>query len=402
LAVRWSNDSIQRAYRPDRRTANGVTESAATLDASDGRARAGRLATARGTIHTPQFMPVGTLGTVKAMTPEELEALGAEIVLGNTYHLHLRPGEDVVRDLGGLHRFMHWSRPILTDSGGYQVFSLAALNRVTDEGVTFRNHLDGAQVFLTPEKAVAIQQALGSDIMMCLDELVALPAEPSRMAEAVERTTRWAERCQAAHEAACAAEPGRRERQSLFGIVQGGTVPELRRRSTAQLTALGFDGYAIGGLAVGEDAAAFAGTLALTAPLLPERQPRYLMGSGEPEDLLLAIGAGVDLFDCVLPTRNARNGSLFTRHGKLSIKQARHQRDPAPLDPDCACPTCRNYSRGYLRHLFQSGEILAMRLNTTHNLHFYLDLMRAARRAIAAGRYAPWAQGFLEAYRSGA
>jgi len=373
-----------------------------TLDGSDGRARAGRVGTSRGTIHTPQFMPVGTLGTVKAMTPEELEALGAEIVLGNTYHLHLRPGEDVVRDLGGLHRFMHWSRPILTDSGGYQVFSLAALSRVTDEGVAFRNHLDGAAVFLTPEKAIAIQQALGSDIMMCLDELVAPPADAARVAEAVERTARWAERCKAAHEAACAAEPERRARQSLFGIVQGGTVPELRRRSVAQLTALGFDGYAIGGLAVGEDAAAFGETLALTAPLLPPDQPRYLMGSGEPEDLLRAIGEGMDLFDCVLPTRNARNGSLFTRRGKVSIKQVRHQRDPAPLDPDCACPTCRDYSRGYLRHLFQSGEILAMRLNTTHNLHFYLDLMREARKAILAGRYGAWAQGFREAYRSGA
>jgi queuine tRNA-ribosyltransferase len=370
------------------------------LDASDGRARAGRLTTRRGTIHTPQFMPVGTLGTVKAMTPEELEALGAEIVLGNTYHLHLRPGEDVVRELGGLHRFMHWSRPILTDSGGYQVFSLAAMNQVTEEGVTFRNHLDGSQVFLTPEKAVAIQQALGSDIMMCLDELVALPAEASRLADAVERTSRWAARCKTASRNPAPAADEALGPAALFGIVQGGTDLALRRSSAEQLLAIGFDGYAIGGLTVGEDPHAFADTLAGTAPLLPADHARYLMGAGEPEDLLRAIGEGVDMFDCVLPTRNARNGSLYTRRGKVSIKQVRHQRDPAPLDPDCPCPTCQNYSRGYLRHLFQSGEILAMRLNTMHNLHFYLSLMREARQAIVAGNYAAWARDFLARYRS--
>jgi len=377
-----------------------------TLAGSDGRARAGLITTARGVIHTPQFMPVGTLGTVKAITPEELEALGAEIVLGNTYHLHLRPGEDVVAALGGLHRFMHWARPILTDSGGYQVFSLAALNRVDEEGVTFRNHLDGARVFLSPEKAIAIQQALGSDIQMCLDELVALPAEPARLQAALERTARWAARCKAAFREGVTAQEGAGALPpaggpSLFGIVQGGTVLELRRQSAEQLQDIGFDGYAIGGLTVGEDRDAFSATLAHTAPLLPVQQPRYLMGAGEPEDLLEAIGAGIDLFDCVLPTRNARNGSLFTRRGKVSIKQVRHQRDAGPLDPECACPTCRNYSRGYLRHLFQSGEILAMRLNTLHNLHFYLSLMREARQAVLAGRYAAWAKAFLETYRSG-
>ncbi len=385
-----------------------------TLDASDGLARAGLITTGRGLIHTPQFMPVGTLGTVKAMTPEELEALGAEIVLGNTYHLHLRPGEDVVRDLGGLHRFMHWSRPILTDSGGYQVFSLAALNKVTEEGVTFRNHLDGSQVFLSPERAIAIQQALGSDIMMCLDELVALPAAPARLQEALERTTRWAARCKqaldteapgpATHgadspQAPAQALSGPPPQAALFGILQGGTVADLRRQSAEQLLAIGFDGYAIGGLTVGEDPLAFGETLAHTAPLLPAHQPRYLMGAGEPADLLRAIGEGIDLFDCVLPTRNARNGSLYTRRGKVSIKQVRYQRDPQPLEADCPCPACRKYSRGYLRHLFQSGEILAMRLNTTHNLHFYLSLMREARQAIVAGRYAAWAKAFLETYR---
>jgi queuine tRNA-ribosyltransferase len=374
-----------------------------TLDASDERARAGRITTSRGVIHTPQFMPVGTLGTVKAMTPEELESLGAEIVLGNTYHLHLRPGDDVVRDLGGLHRFMHWSRPILTDSGGYQVFSLAALNRVTEEGVTFRNHLDGSQVFLSPERAIAIQQALGSDIMMCLDELVALPAEPGQLQAALERTTRWAARCKIEHlkteNGTATARPNGALPQALFGILQGGTVPQLRSLSAEQLIAIGFDGYAIGGLSVGEDPVAFEDTIAHTAPLLPVQQPRYLMGAGEPADLLRAMGEGIDMFDCVLPTRNARNGSLYTRRGKVSIKQARYQRDPEPLDAECSCPTCRHYSRGYLRHLFQSGEILSMRLNTIHNLHFYLSLMREAREAIVAGRYAAWSKAFLATYQ---
>ena len=362
-----------------------------TLQATDRAARAGVIATERGTIHTPVFMPVGTQGTVKAMTPEELEALGAEIVLGNTYHLHIRPGEDVVRALGGLHRFMHWRRPILTDSGGYQIHSLAAMNRVTEEGVTFQSHLDGTRLFLPPEGAIAIQETLGVDIMMCLDHLVSLPAPPEALEEAVARTTRWAARCKQA----------RQGNAALFGIVQGGTSEALRRRSAEALQAIGFDGYAIGGLSVGEGAALFLDTVAYTAPLLPAGQPRYLMGVGEPEDLLAAVGAGVDMFDCVLPTRNARNGTLFTRGGKVSIKQARHRADPAPLDPDCSCPTCRDYSRGYLRHLFQSGEILSMRLNTLHNLHFYLDLMRRAREAIVAGRYAEFTRDFLSKYREG-
>ena len=363
-----------------------------SLQATDGAARAGTLELGHGVVHTPIFMPVGTQGTVKAMTPEELEALGAEIILGNTYHLHLRPGEETVRALGGLHRFMHWKRPILTDSGGYQIHSLATLNRVTEEGVAFQNHLDGSRVFLTPEGAVGIQEALGSDIMMSLDHLVSLPADPGTVAEAVARTTRWAERCKTA----------RTTEAALFGIVQGGTVPALRRGSAEALQAIGFDGYAIGGLSVGEEAGPFIETVAYTAPLLPQDAPRYLMGAGEPEDLLAAIGEGVDMFDCVLPTRNARNGSLFTRHGKVSIKQTRYRADPQPLDPECTCPTCRDYSRGYLRHLFQAGEILSMRLNTLHNLHFYLSLMRDARAAIQAGRYAAFARAFLERYRQGA
>jgi queuine tRNA-ribosyltransferase len=362
------------------------------VEAVDGAARAGRMETPHGVVETPIFMPVGTQGTVKAMTPEELVGLGAQIVLANTYHLHLRPGEHVVRALGGLHRFMHWERPILTDSGGYQVMSLARLARVSEDGVRFQSHLDGAPLTLTPESAVAIQEALGSDIMMCLDQLVALPADEAALHAACALTARWAARCKAA----------RRSEAALFGIVQGGVRPALRRESAEALLGIGFDGYAIGGLSVGEDRAAMYDTVALTAPLLPAAQPRYLMGAGEPADLLQAIGAGVDLFDCVLPTRNARNGSLYTRRGKVNIKNARHREDPAPLDPDCPCPACRHYSRAYLAHLYRAGEILSMRLNTWHNLTFYLGLVREARAAIQAGRYGAWARGFLAAYAGGA
>jgi len=361
------------------------------VEARDGAARAGRLHTPRGEVATPVFMPVGTAATVKAMTPEELIGLGAQIVLANTYHLHLRPGEAIIQRLGGLHRFMGWPRPILTDSGGYQLFSLAKTVRVTEEGARFQSHLDGTALFIGPEEAVAIQEALGADIMMCLDHLVSLPRPEAELAEAVARTTRWAERCLAA----------RRGPGALFGIVQGGTSPELRARSAAELTALGFDGYAIGGLSVGEPPAATHAMIAATAPLLPAGKPRYVMGMGEPADLLAAIAAGVDLFDCVLPTRNARNGSLYTRTGKVSIKQARYAADPAPLDPACPCPTCTGYSRAYLRHLFVSNEILAMRLNTHHNLHFYLSLMAAARTAITEGRYAAFRKDFLATYQGG-
>ncbi len=361
------------------------------LDAEDGAARAASVETRRGVFQTPAFMPVGTLGTVKAMTPEEVRESGARIILANTYHLHLRPGEQVVKSLGGLHAFMNWKGPILTDSGGYQVFSLAALNKVAEEGVHFRSHLDGTALFLSPEKAVEIQEALGSDIMMCLDHLLPLPAQEGALEEAVALTTRWAGRCLEA----------RRSGSALFGIVQGGASHALRRRSAEELVSLGFDGYAIGGLSVGEAPEVMHETVAFTAPLLPAERPRYLMGSGEPEDLLAAIGAGIDMFDCVLPTRNARNGSLYTRTGKVSLKRSQYREDSAPLDEDCPCPTCRNYSRGYLRHLFVSGEILAMRLNTYHNLFFYQQLMAGARRAILEGNFAAFAQDFLAKYKGG-
>ena len=359
--------------------------------AGNGAARAGRLALAHGEVSTPTFMPVGTQGTVKALTPEELEILGVQMLLGNTYHLHLRPGEGVIEKLGGLHRFMQWPKPILTDSGGFQVFSLARLGKVDESGVTFQSHLDGTALALSPEKAVAIQEALGSDVMMCLDQLIALPAEEGALREACALTTRWAERCLAA----------RRSGNALFGIVQGGTHPGLRAEHAEAMVSLGFDGYALGGLSVGEEPGARYDTVAHAAPLLPAGKPRYLMGSGEPSDLLQAVGEGVDLFDCVLPTRNARNGTLYTRAGKINIKQARHREDPSPLDPACECAVCRIHSRAYLNHLFRAGEILSMRLNTYHNLHFYLSLMREAREAILAGHFLAFAKGFMDRFNSG-
>lgn len=356
--------------------------------AQDGEARAGVVVTPRGEIPTPIFMPVGTLGTVKTMTPEELEGLQAHIILGNTYHLHLRPGDELIQRLGGLHQFMNWKKPILTDSGGFQVFSLAKLLETTEEGVTFRSHIDGAKVVLTPEISIQIQENLGSDIMMCFDECMALPAERETIARSIALTRRWAKRCKEA----------RTTEQALFGIVQGGLDVELRKESLHGLVEIDFDGYAIGGLSVGETKEELHSMTHQCTPLLPVEKPRYLMGVGEPEDLLAGIAAGVDMFDCVLPTRNARNGSLFTSLGKISIKQARYAEDPDPIDPNCDCYTCRHYSRAYLRHLFLSKEILAMRLNTIHNLHFYLSLMSRARQAILEKRFPQFQTTFLHSY----
>jgi queuine tRNA-ribosyltransferase len=342
-----------------------------------GVARRGRLKSERGEVSTPAFMPVGTAGTVKAVTPRELRACGTEILLANTYHLYLRPGHEVVAELGGLHRFMNWPGPILTDSGGFQVLSLAGLNRVDEEGVHFRSHLDGSPHLLTPELSMQIQAALGSDVAMVLDVCPALPATREQIEQAVQRTTRWARRSREAWRGAGVA----------FGIVQGGTYPELRERSAKELVELEFRGYAIGGVSVGETPAAIAAIVGSTASLLPEDRPRYLMGVGLPRDLVYAVAAGVDLFDCVMPTRNARNGTLFTSEGRVNIKRASYRRDAAPLDEKCACDACRGYSRAYLRHLFVSGEILACRLNTIHNLTYYLGLMKRMREAIAAGRF---------------
>jgi queuine tRNA-ribosyltransferase len=343
---------------------------------SGSRARRGRLHTARGAVDTPAFMPVGTRGAVRGVRPEEVAAAGAQIILANTYHLYLRPGAEVVRELGGLHRFMGWEGPILTDSGGYQVYSLAATRRLEDDAVVFRSHLDGSLHRFTPEDSLAVQAALGSDVAMVLDECPALPASRADLQRAVERTRRWAARSRRAWRG-----PG-----ALFGIVQGGTDEGLRERSARDIVALGFDGYAIGGVSVGEARGQIRRVAALTAALLPEDRPRYLMGVGTPEDILEAACAGVDLFDCVLPTRNARNGMLFTRRGRMNIQREEYRLDPRPPEEDCPCPTCRRYSRAYLRHLYQCGEMLAGVLNTLHNLHFYQALMRDIRGAIEAGR----------------
>ncbi len=352
------------------------------------RARVGRLVLPHGTVETPAFMPVGTHGAVKGVDPTELAAAGASIVLANTYHLWLRPGHETVQALGGLHRFMGWSGPILTDSGGYQVLSLASLRTVTDEGVTFRSHLDGSRRTLTPEGAVEIQLALGADVLMALDECPPYPAEPAVVRAAAGRTLRWAGRCRRAWLA-------RREGGALlFGIVQGGTDLRLRAEQAEALGELGLPGYALGGLSVGEPKALTYDVVEWTAARLPADRPRYLMGVGTPEDLVEGVARGIDLFDCVLPTRNARNGTLFTSEGRLSVKLAAHARDPRPPDPNCDCPTCRRFSRAYLRHLFMAGEMLGARLNTIHNLTYYLRLMADIRAAIREGRFAAFRAAF--------
>ncbi|ROR32809.1 tRNA guanosine(34) transglycosylase Tgt [Inmirania thermothiophila] len=355
------------------------------LLATDGMARRGRIHLPRGTVETPAFMPVGTYGTVKAMTPEELRAVGAEIILGNTFHLMLRPGTEVIRRHGTLHDFMHWDGPILTDSGGFQVWSLGRLRRIREAGVTFRSPVDGAEVFLGPEESVAVQRALGSDIVMVFDECTPYPATEPEARASMALSLRWARRSREAHGDNPAA---------LFGIVQGGVYPHLRAESLAGLMEIGFDGYAIGGLSVGEPPQARWEVVASLTPQMPAGAPRYLMGVGTPEDIVEAVLRGVDLFDCVLPTRNARNGHLFTRLGDLRIRNARYRDDTRPPDPECGCYTCRHYSRAYLRHLDRCNEILGARLNTIHNLHYYQTLMRGLREAIEAGRLAAFVAEF--------
>ena len=362
------------------------------LLATDGRARRGRLRTAHGVVETPAFMPVGTRGTVKSLTPDDLWQAGAQIVLGNTYHLHLRPGHEVIRALGGLHRFMAWDGPILTDSGGFQVFSLAKLRKITEEGVQFRSPTDGSDHFLSPELAIEIQHALGADVIHPLDECLAYPASHADTERSLELTLRWARRSQQAH---TAGGPGR---AALFGIVQGGSYADLRRRAVEETVALGFDGYAIGGMAVGEPKPTMYELTQLVSGLLPAAQLRYLMGVGKPDDLVEAVARGVDLFDCVLPTRNARNGQCFTAAGPLTIKQARYARDPGPLDDACPCYACRHFSRAYLRHLFMSEELLAYRLLTLHNVTFFIGLMRAMREAIAAVGFEAFRTRFFDRY----
>jgi queuine tRNA-ribosyltransferase len=349
------------------------------LLATDGAARSGRLHTPHGTVETPVFMPVGTQATVKGLTPVELHDAGAEILLANTYHLALRPGDELIAELGGLHCFMAWDGPILTDSGGFQIYSLALTRQIDDRAAVFRSHIDGALLELTPERAVAIQENLGSDIAMCLDECPPFGTAPDYLGEAVRRTIHWAERCRAAH---------RRDDQALFGIVQGGTDVELRRRCAETLVALDFPGYALGGFSVGETAAQMVSALGPTAALLPPDRPRYLMGVGQPHDLLDAVAAGIDMFDCVLPTRNGRNAGAFTAQGPLRLRNARHKRDSAPLESDCPCYTCRRFSRAYLHHLFLADEMLGPMLLSLHNVAFYCRLMADMRQAIRAGRFA--------------
>ena len=346
---------------------------------ADGPARLGRLHTPHGAVDTPVFMPVGTQAAVKGLTPDQLEAAGARMILGNTYHLALRPGDDIVAEMGGLHRFMRWDGPILTDSGGFQVYSLAPTRTITDHAAVFRSHIDGTLLELTPERAVSIQENLGADVAMCLDECPPFGAPAEVMLEAVRRTLHWAERCRAAH---------RRPDQALFAIVQGGPDLNLRGRCAAALAAMDFPGYALGGFSVGETPEQMAAVLGPAAALLPADKPRYLMGVGRPQDILAAVGRGIDMFDCVLPTRNGRNASAFTDGGSLRLRNACHKRDPAPLESDCPCYTCRNFSRAYLHHLFLAKEMLGPTLLSLHNVAYYCRLMRRVREAITEGRLA--------------
>jgi queuine tRNA-ribosyltransferase len=357
------------------------------ITATDGAARCGVLQTAHGAIDTPVFMPVGTYGAVKGMSPEELRGLGAQIVLGNTFHLWLRPGLEVIAAHGGLHRFMGWDGPILTDSGGYQVFSLGELRKISEEGVKFQSPVNGDACFLTPEESMRIQRVLDADIVMVFDECTPHPATFEQARESMQLSMRWAARSKQAHAG---------NANALFGIVQGGMHESLRDESLAALTAIGFDGYAIGGLSVGEPKADMLRILRHTAPRLPADRPRYLMGVGTPADIVAAVSAGIDMFDCVLPTRNARNGWLYTRRGVIKLRNARYRDDLAPLDADCACYTCRNFTRAYLHHLQRVNEMLGARLNTLHNLHYYQELMRGLRAAIAAGRLAAFAADMVK------
>ena len=363
-----------------------MTSTGFTKHAQDGKARSGVISTPRGEIRTPAFMPVGTAATVKAMMPESVAATGADILLGNTYHLMLRPTAERIDRLGGLHKFMNWEKPILTDSGGFQVMSLAALRKLTERGVTFKSHIDGSKHEITPERSMEIQKLLGSDIVMCFDECPALPADRDRIAESMRLSMRWAARSREAF--------GDRPGHMLFGIQQGGLEQDFREESAEALREIGFDGYAVGGLAVGEGQEAMFGCLDFAPDMLPEDKPRYLMGVGKPDDIVGAVARGIDMMDCVLPSRSGRTGQVFTRKGVLNIKNARHQDDPRPLDEDCSCPACRNYSRAYLHHVFRSQEIISSMLLTWHNLQYYQDIMAGMREAIAAGRFTQWQADF--------
>jgi queuine tRNA-ribosyltransferase len=352
---------------------------------SNSEARRGRLVTAHGSIDTPVFMPVGTQATVKSLTPDELVALGAQIILGNTYHLYMRPGAERIARLGGLHKFMDWPRPILTDSGGFQVFSLARINKIEEDGVVFQSHIDGSRHLLSPETAVQIQMQLGSDIAMVFDECNSYPVPFAYASESMQRTVRWAERSKEAHD---------RPEQALFGIIQGSIFPDLRKECLDQLCTIGFDGYALGSLSVGEPKEEMLAVMETLIPLMPDQSPRYLMGVGTPEDIVEGVRLGIDMFDCVMPTRNARNGMLFTSRGSIQIKNSRYADDDAPVEEGCTCYACMRFSRAYLRHLFMARELLAYRLNTLHNLHYYLNLMADMRRVLEEGGFQVWRRTF--------
>jgi queuine tRNA-ribosyltransferase len=371
-----------------------------TLEKIDGgtKARAGVITTLHGKVFTPVFMPVGTQGTVKTVSPQELEEMGVQIILGNTYHLYLRPGDDLIHDAGGLHRFTGWFLPILTDSGGYQVFSLAELRKVTNEAVRFQSHVDGSYHTFTPEQVVDIQRNLGADVMMVLDECAPYPCSYEYALKANNRTLQWAERCLKRYRET---DPPSGEHQILFGIVQGSTYDSIRKISAECLVEMDFEGYGIGGLAVGEPKQNMLDMTDLCTEILPQNRPRYLMGVGKPEDIVEAISLGVDMFDCVIPTRNGRNGTVYTRRGKMVVKNQAFQRDFMPIDEECECYTCRRFSRAYLRHLFQAEEILGLRLATIHNLYFYMELVRQARHAILQGSFPEWRKSFYSEYTAG-
>jgi len=385
MTTDWNNQTPSRYPKPM------SFEFQVQSNCSDTRARTGVLQTPHGAIETPVFMPVGTKATVKAMTPEELEETGAQIILANTFHLALRPGDEIVKNLGGLHKMMNWPRPILTDSGGFQVFSLGDLNKITNDGVRFRSPLDGSEIFLTPEKATQIQQNLGADIIMVFDECAPYPAEHKYVQQSVEMTARWAERCKAAHS-------GHEDTQALFGIVQGGMYDDLREWSARATVDIGFPGYAIGGLSVGEPKPDMERGLEVVNAILPEDQPRYLMGVGTPDDFFRGVERGIDMFDCVLPTRSARTGRVYTNEGILNMRNAIHAVDTKPISETCGCYACKHYGRGYIRHLFMADEILASRLATWHNLHYFLALMKGIRKSIAENRFLDFKAEALAAY----